>query len=365
MEVVIPQVVVLPVHDSSDAADARRSARGMAFQAGLTEEDAGRAAIVATEAATNLVKHARGGEMVLRLGGREDSRVLDLLAIDRGPGMTNLAECLRDGYTTVGTAGNGLGAIARQSNVFDAYSKPGAGTVVFSRITAGNPRASTPQPLGSLVVDGLSLQKSGEEVSGDNWSCIVQGGVATVVVADGLGHGIAAADAANEAIAAFHRGPSLTPLDVLGRVHRALMKTRGAAVSVAHIDSARGQITYAGIGNIAATVEDGSTPRHLVSLHGIAGHQVRRLQDFSYPWTTADVLVMHSDGVSAHWSLNNYPGLAQRHALVIASVLLRDFSRGRDDATVVVARHVLLSDATMRPANAEGASTAPASGPRR
>jgi hypothetical protein len=125
---------------------------------------------------------------------------------------------------------------------------------------------------------------------------------------------------------------------VLDRVHRALMKTRGAAVAAARIDHERGLVTYAGVGNIAATIENGGPAKHLVSLHGTAGHQVRRLQDFTYPWGNTDVLVMHSDGVSAHWSLAAYPGLAQRHPLVIAAVLLRDFSRLRDDATVVVAR---------------------------
>jgi hypothetical protein len=130
----------------------------------------------------------------------------------------------------------------------------------------------------------------------------------------------------------------MVPVEVLDRVHRALVKTRGAAVAVASIDVERGQVTYGGIGNIAATIENGAPARHLVSLHGTAGHQVRRLQEFAYPWTATDVLVMHSDGVSAHWSLSKYPGLKLRHPLVIAAVLLRDYSRGRDDATVVVAR---------------------------
>jgi hypothetical protein len=116
------------------------------------------------------------------------------------------------------------------------------------------------------------------------------------------------------------------------------MKTRGAAVAVATIDAARTRVAYAGAGNIAATIEDGDSARHLVSVHGTAGHQVRRLQEFSYPFTSGSVLVMHSDGVSAHWSLGAYPGLQHRHPAVIAAVLLRDFSRGRDDATVVVAK---------------------------
>jgi anti-sigma regulatory factor (Ser/Thr protein kinase) len=332
--VIVPLLSSTAVADPSGAAEARRRVRMVATDAGLSENEVGRAAIVATEAATNLVKHASGGEIIVRATGVGIEPVLDILAIDRGPGMSNLAECLRDGYTTVGTAGNGLGAIVRQSSVFDAFSRAGGGTVLLSRIA----RRGVPlQPSGTLHVDGLSLRKHGEQACGDNWTYAARGGTTSIIVADGLGHGDIAADAANEAVVAFQQTSSLAPLEVLDRVHRALIKTRGAAVAVARVDAGTGQLSYAGVGNISATVESGGPARHLVSVHGTAGHQVRRLQDFTYPWSHTDVLVMHSDGVSAHWKLSAYPGLMLRHPLVIAAVLLRDFSRGRDDATVVVA----------------------------
>lgn len=330
----VPVMTCTSVSDTSGAAEARRLARSMAGETRLSETDTGRAAIVASEAATNLVKHASGGEMMLRGSWVGDTPILDILAIDRGPGMSNLAECLRDGFTTAGTAGNGLGAIVRQSTFFDAYSKPGKGTVVLSRIA---PSGVQLNGVPGIKVDGLSMAKKGEQACGDNWAYSADGSSVTIMVADGLGHGLTAADAANEAVSAFKRAQNVPPLEVLDRVHRALMKTRGAAVAVARIDGNGHQVNYGGVGNIAATIENGGPARHLVSLHGTAGHQVRRLQEFAYPWSDTDVLVMHSDGVSAHWSLEAYPGLALRHPLVIAAVLLRDFSRGRDDATVVVA----------------------------
>jgi anti-sigma regulatory factor (Ser/Thr protein kinase) len=332
----VPSLVALRVHDATQAAEARRLVRALAMEVGLPTEVAGRAELVATEAVTNLVKHAGGGDVILRAGRNGDDPAIDFLAIDRGPGMANLAACLRDGYSSAGTPGTGLGAIVRQSTFFDAYSRPDGGTIVLSRIAAGRGRTASAPP--GLVVDGLALQKHGEEVCGDAWAARTDGRVTTILVADGLGHGLTAADAAREAVATFQADVAAGPVATVDRIHRALMKTRGAAIAVASIDASQARVTYAGAGNIAATIEDDRSARHLVSVHGTAGHQVRRLQEFSYPWTPDAILVMHSDGVSAHWSLGAYPGLQHRHPAVIAAVLLRDFSRGRDDATVVVAR---------------------------
>jgi anti-sigma regulatory factor (Ser/Thr protein kinase) len=296
---------------------------------GLLERDAERAAIIATEAGTNLVKHGNGGEIFVRPDPQNGG--LCIVAVDRGPGMANFAECVRDGYTTVGTRGHGLGAIVRQSSRFDVYSRPGDGTVIVSRV-GGTRRCQ------GIEVDGLSVAKNGEHACGDNWSTRQTASLTAVLVADGLGHGETAAVAADESLKAFHDAPALSAVQLVDRVHRALRHTRGAAIAVALLDSGSAKLAYAGLGNVAATVEGHAAARHLVSLHGTAGHQVRGLQEFSYPWADDDVLVMHTDGVSAHWTLGAYPGLSQRDPLTIAAVLLRDFSRGRDDATVVVAK---------------------------
>ena len=57
----------------------------------------------------------------------------ELLAIDQGPGMRDVDACMRDGHSTAGTAGCGLGAVLRLSGTFDLFSAPGQGTVVLSR----------------------------------------------------------------------------------------------------------------------------------------------------------------------------------------------------------------------------------------
>ena len=64
----------------------------------------------------------------------------------------------------------------------------------------------------------------------------------------------------------------------------------------------------------------------------------RRIQSFGYPMERGTVAVLHSDGLTSSWSLDAYPGLLTRDPALIAGVLYRDFVRGRDDVTVVVAK---------------------------
>jgi hypothetical protein len=153
---------------------------------------------------------------------------------------------------------------------------------------------------------------------------------------DGLGHGLAAADASVAALRAFSAVAERGPGDILHEIHGALRGTRGAAVSIAEIDRRLGVVRFAGVGNVAASIVTAETVRHLVSHHGIAGHQLRRVQEFQYPWPAEALLVLHSDGLQSRWTLERYPALAQRHPAVVAGVLYRDFARGTDDTTVVV-----------------------------
>jgi hypothetical protein len=97
-------------------------------------------------------------------------------------------------------------------------------------------------------------------------------------------------------------------------------------------------LNYAGAGNIAASICTQGKTRSMVSMNGTVGHTMGRIQQFSYPWEKDSTLIMHSDGVSARWSLDQYPGLATRHPALFAGVLFRDFVRKRDDATIVVSR---------------------------
>jgi hypothetical protein len=114
--------------------------------------------------------------------------------------------------------------------------------------------------------------------------------------------------------------------------------TRGAAVAIAEVRPAEGELTFTGVGNIGGTLLDPEATRGLVSHAGIVGHECRKIQTFSYPWSKGSVLVLYSDGLQTRWTLDRYPALRLRDPALLAAVLYRDFARGRDDVTVVAAR---------------------------
>jgi anti-sigma regulatory factor (Ser/Thr protein kinase) len=321
-------MIELAVVDDSSVAQARRAAQARGVAVAFDEVRVGQLAIVATELATNIVKHGGGGTLLV---GDGEAHV-DLLALDRGPGMADVAKCLADGYSSAGTLGNGLGAVRRLSQAFAVASWPGLGTGILARVV----RQGAAPPTDS--VGGLSVPKRGEDVCGDGWWTQARGSDCSVLVVDGLGHGPEAARAAHEALRVFQRNPAAPPAESVQSLHLALRHTRGGALAVASIDAAAGTVTYAGLGNIAALlVPVNGPPRHLVSLNGIAGHNARKIHAFEYPCGQG-LLIMHSDGIGTGWKPERYPGFTHLHPLLLSGLLFRDFARGRDDATVVVVK---------------------------
>jgi anti-sigma regulatory factor (Ser/Thr protein kinase) len=319
------------VGDRSHVAKARRAAGELAQGLGFSEKDVGRVAIVVTESATNLVKHANGGEIVVQAIRHDGHCWVDVLALDRGPGIPNVDQAFRDGFSTGGTPGSGLGAIVRQSDLYDIHSAAGLGTAMLARVSAG-------QRCENVRVGGVCVPKAGQDVCGDGWAVAYNSDRVRLLLTDGLGHGPLAFEASKRAREVFLDRPRLELAEVVGMMHTALRPTRGAALAVADVDRGRGIVQFAGVGNVSAAIlADGET-RSMVSLHGTAGHDLRKIQQFQYPWPAGALLVMNSDGLVSSWGLGRYPGLASRTPSLIAAILYRDFQRGRDDTTVVVMR---------------------------
>ncbi|WP_199714497.1 ATP-binding SpoIIE family protein phosphatase [Micromonospora radicis] len=320
------------VESGSAGSAVRRAAERLGVQLGLPEGRIADLAIVAAELTSNLIKHAVDGVLLLRPVRRDLDAGVELIAVDSGPGMADVDDSVRDGHSTTGTLGIGLGAIVRQASWFDAYSRPGRGTVIAVQVFAD---AETERPW----VGGLARPLAGETVSGDGYAWRAVGDRRQVLVTDGLGHGPLAAAATDAALTAFRNAPASSPADVVGHLHRALSHTRGAALAVAEPDPVAGVLRYAGLGNIAGVVATGDgRQRGLVSLPGIAGHQRPTIRQYDYPFDPGSLLVMHTDGVVDRWQLADYPGLAARSPLVMAATLLRDAGIRRDDAGVLVAR---------------------------
>ena len=311
------------IDDSTAVGEARRAAQTLAnFE--FTAEVAGKVAIVATELANNIHRHAGGGELLLQALGTGDESIIELLAVDRGPGMHDVTVCMRDGYSTGGTPGTGLGAVRRLAGQFDIFSHPGEGTVVLARF--GNVDA---HPYGAI-----NIALEGEPECGDSWALARSAEGTAVMVIDGLGHGSFAAEAARVGLDAFNSSPFSMPQDVLNRANGLMSKTRGGAGAMALIRD--GKVSYSGIGNISAALVSPGASQGLVSHNGTLGLGQRRAQQFEYTHKPGAVLVMHSDGLSARWDLKNRTDLLNCHPAVIAAVLYRNHGRGRDDATVLV-----------------------------
>jgi len=325
------------VSDGSHPGEARRIANRICEKLSFGEVRAGELSVVVTEAATNLLAHAQQGELIL-LGWQKNDRCgVDILALDKGPGIQDLRRSLEDGYSTAGTAGNGLGAIRRLSSHFDVYSNTAKGTALFARISEGK----VPLASGSSMRFGYVLVPiAGETACGDSISVIHNGSRASCMVIDGLGHGLEAAEAAETGLRFFAQHSHEPPQQIISGIHSALRPTRGAAVAIAEIDLSTRKVRYCGIGNISATIVDDERMRSMISHNGTAGHIASRITEFLYEFPPGAMLVMHSDGVSGRWDLGNYPGLQRKHPSVVAGVIYRDHRRIRDDASVLAVKEM-------------------------
>jgi len=318
----------------------RRAAARLATEIGLPEGRAGDCAIVVAEVVSNLEKHADEGMLLLRTVRRAHaagSAGVELVAIDRGPGMADVGRSARDGHSTAGTLGIGLGAISRLASWCDTYSHPGQGTALVVQVWPGPARPSW--------VSGLSRPLPGEQVCGDAFAARLVAaptGVAAprrqIMLCDGLGHGPLAAAASQAAVNAFRAAAPAGPVETVEHLHSRLRPTRGAAVAVAELDGERGVVRYCGLGNITGAVVAGDSARRMVSLPGIAGHQRRQLREYEYQLPPDGTVVLHSDGVRDRWQPADYPGLFDRSPHLPAAVLLRDAGLRRDDACVLAAR---------------------------
>ena len=321
--------VSLAVTEQSQVGEARRVGVGMAEALGFDETARGQIAIVLTELASNLVRHASSGEILLRSLPPVECCGLEILALDRGPGIADVAAALRDGFTTGSTPGNGLGAVGRLSATTDIFSVAGHGSAMVAQFHLNDRQAAD-------NTGWVCLPMRGETACGDACDVVDLGNGRTVaIIVDGLGHGLHAAEAARRAMQVFHENAAVDGPQLFGLLHGALRPTRGAAISVADIRRGPGEMHYIGVGNVSARLLTPGKVRGTINGNGTVGATVHRVQQFTYPWTADTLLVMHSDGLTSQWRPDQYPRLLNCHASLIAGVLYRDHRRERDDVTVL------------------------------
>ena len=352
-------VHTIGVGDEGEVGAARRAVHRYAAALGFGEQALAELDIVVQEIGTNAVRYAQGGGCLFWTSPLDGPAGVELVYWDRGPGIHDVDRALRDGVSTSGSLGGGLGAVRRLLDEFDLYSTvPGQtsrlnqarrtthGTAILGRKRA--PPARSPEDQGvsgpgaaaspSRRVGVWSRCRKREDVNGDAYHVARRGGASLYAVVDGLGHGYGARDAARAALDALGAWRGEPPDELLLAAHDALRSTRGAVMGACVIDDARQTFEYAGVGNVDVRVFNSAQPIRPVPNNGTLGVRLSSVRRWRYPWTRGATLILASDGVSTSWDVLSYPGLLQRDAQLVAAVLLRGFGRDSDDATVLVAR---------------------------
>jgi anti-sigma regulatory factor (Ser/Thr protein kinase) len=327
-----------PMDEPSRVGEARRMAVQMASSLDFDSNESGRLALVVTELGSNLIKHAIGGRMLIACRQFDDATSIEIISMDAGPGITNLENSLRNGFSTTGTLGNGLGAVRRLADDFEIHTQISEGTLVLARIYRRGKNNPPDNRRSHFSVGAVCLAAPDETVVGDDWDIAIDGARAVVMVADGLGHGPLAAEAAVAALDVFRLAPFCGPAQLIEKTHAALSHKRGAAITIVDANDAEGKICFAGAGNVMGRLVSGVVDKTLMSQHGTVGVQIRRPQTQQIEWPAHALLILHSDGVTTRWDLRSNPDILRQDPSIIAALLIRDHCRGRDDATVVVLR---------------------------
>jgi anti-sigma regulatory factor (Ser/Thr protein kinase) len=326
--------ITLDVHHQAEVGSARQLAMDCAESLGFPHEVCARMALVASELATNLVKHAHGGQVVLTPLNEDDRKGLQIETLDNGPGIADINEALTDGFSTSGSCGYGLGSVNRLMDELDIRSQRNQGTHVTCRKWLRDySRSTLPCPVDIGVA---SRPKPGFDLNGDDFviqrweQCVLVG------VIDGLGHG-EPAHKASKAARVYVENHFDQPLArIFAGTGFACRGTRGCVMALALLDWGRGTLQFASIGNIEARVISRSGPLNFNVRRGIIGLNAPEPMVTHHDWEPENLLLLHSDGIPTHWSWEDLPELTEQPASEVARGVLRALAKDIDDATALV-----------------------------
>jgi len=346
----------MEVRDEAQVGAVRRAVRCYASEINFSEHELAEIDIVVQETGTNAARYATNGGMIHFTAPLGAEPGIEICYTDQGPGIYDLERVLCDGVSTGGSLGAGLGAVRRLMDEFEIFStvRSTARLASFSRrtthgtalllrkwVAAARCVAQThaPETITARRRYGVwSRPHPGEDRNGDAYFFQQRAGQTLLAAVDGLGHGPGAYEAAQVAleVLAEWQGESLD--EIFHAAHAALRPTRGAVMSACVLDTRRETFHYAGIGNVEVRVFNAPAPVRPIPNNGTLGARMDKVRVWSYPWAEGGIVVLATDGVSASWDINDYPGLLQYSPQLLAGILMRDYGRDTDDATILVAR---------------------------
>lgn len=323
--------------DRSYFAILKKEVHSLAVSAGFSDKRIAEIDIVIAEIVSNLVKHARGGQLLVKLMEENGIQGIELISLDNGPGMTDVTRMVADGVSTKNTLGQGLGAMKRLSDVFQVYSQKDWGTIILVRIF--NEELPLFRKPGRVDVRALLLPKPGETACGDGFCSVITDTHVKLFLGDGLGHGVEAADAVIKAEQAFLKCEENNPVEIIRYLNTAVKKTRGLVGTAAVFDFEERKWRLCGVGNITTKLIFASNARAYMPYNGIIGLNVpNSLNTQEIAYEKGQQILMTSDGLKSRWEAIKYPSIYRYDIAVLGAAVLKDFARNTDDMSVAACK---------------------------
>jgi len=326
----------IEVRHETDVGVARRAVKMLASELGFDPIATEEITLAVIELATNLLKYARDGRLVLKSLDQFSRVGIEVLAEDSGPGIIDVEHALTDGFSTSGSRGVGLGAVNRLMDEFDIQSRRGEGTRIVCRKWRRDYSAgleNCPMEFGVATRARTFGMVNGDAFVIKPWDASV-----LVGVIDGLGHGHFAHRAAQTA-RQYVESHFDQPLDQVFRgTARACRATRGVVMALVRFDCAADRVQIASVGNIELRVMPPSAAPRFMVRRGVVGLNAVAPLVAEGAWNRDAIMVIHSDGLRTHWSASDFPELSSQSASAAAETLLQALARDQDDATVIVVK---------------------------
>lgn len=329
--------VAFKADDRSYFAILKKEIHAIAVSAGFTGRKLGEIDIIVAEMVSNLVKHAGGGQLLVKLVEEGGIQGIEIISLDNGPGMTDVTRMVGDGISTKNTLGHGLGAMKRLSNLFQVYSLKDWGTVILVRVFDEDlPLFKKPS---KIEIKSAILPKPGENECGDGFYCTMSEDHIKLFLGDGLGHGKEAEKAIMTAGEAFLQCEEEDPKEILNNMNLMVKKTRGLVGTVAVIDLVQRKWRICGVGNIATRIIGNAGQKNYMAYNGIIGLNVPRTMNVQeIPYEKGDHLIMCSDGIKSRWDTSRYINITRYDLSILSAALIKDFARLTDDMSVAVCK---------------------------
>jgi len=329
--------VVLKADDRSYFAILKKDIHALAVSAGFSSVKVGEVDIIVAEMVSNLVKHAGGGQLLVKLVEENGLQGIEIISIDNGAGMTDVTRMVADGVSTKNTLGQGLGAMKRLADVFQVYSQKDWGTIILIRVF----EASLPlfEKKSRTETKVVIVPKPGEEKSGDGFYATTTNEYTKLFLGDGLGHGPEAAKAVDTAIEAFAGCTETDPVEIIRYLNTEVKKTRGLVGTVAIFDYRERKWRICGVGNIATKIIGPTSSKGYMAYNGIIGLNLpRTLNAQEVEYEKGQHIIMCSDGIKSRWETIKYPAILRYDLSILSASLYKDFARNTDDMSVAVCK---------------------------